>query len=73
MNNFEIVKMPQTRSDLFQCLLRIKLRDEVGEGGRLIDEIVERSWAKFEGDVEEGVALFFAEVADDMRVVIGFL
>ena len=39
----------------------------------MIDKVVERSWTKFEGDVEEGVALFFAEVADDVRVIVGFL
>lgn len=39
----------------------------------MIYQVEEGSWTKFESDVKESVALFFAEVSDDVRVVVGFL
>lgn len=39
----------------------------------MIDEVKEGGWAELEGNVEEGVALFFAEVADDVGVVVRLL
>jgi hypothetical protein len=58
---------------LFESLLRVELGDEFGERGGLVDELEEGCGAEFEGDVKEGVALFFTEVANDVRVIVGFL
>ena len=49
------------------------MRDEFGKGRRLIDEVEQGRWTELERDVQERVALFFAEVADHVGVVVRLL
>lgn len=65
--------MSQAGGDLLKRLLRVELADKVGEGGGLVDEVEEGCGAEFERYVEEGIALLFAEVPDDVRMVVRLL
>lgn len=73
MDDLQFVEVSKSRGDLTEGFLRIEIWDQFGEGGRLVDEVIEGGRAEFEGDVEEGVALLFAEVSNDVGMVVRFL